>query len=228
MAMSRSRYILTLILIHTIIILGILVYVIASGADYHKILLIDDGYYKSAGEIVRGESLSTWFGLGWPLMLTVVYLFPVSLHPFLRLLISLLFTYGTIVLVFKIFKHYFTDKEIFLGGLFFVANPLYVHWMFKSRIEAPLILLLGLIIFCSQLYLLESKIRYPLLASLFLAISVFTKPVFMLISLFVAVISYIILSMIRSSPTIPDQNVGRSPVKTTVLFGMRHFLGDTL
>ena len=49
MAMSRSRYILTLILIHTIIILGILVYIIASGADYHEILLVDDGYYKSAG-----------------------------------------------------------------------------------------------------------------------------------------------------------------------------------
>ena len=194
MLTTKKKYLLTLILIFTLINLGLLATVVILGMDYRELLLMDDGYYEMAGNIVKGKFQSDFYGFGYPLILTVLYLFPKFLHPFLRLFISMLFTLGTILFVFKIFENYFEIKEIFWGCVAFIVNPLYVHWMFKSRVDAPLVLLLGLIIFCSQRYFSQKKIQYIVSASFFLAISVFTKPVFMLLPFFVVFLSLFLKS----------------------------------
>ena len=191
---TRNKYIAILISAHVLIMLALLVIVILLGVDFHKLLLRDDGYYDTAGLLVKGQPPNSLYGLGYPCLLTVLYLFPVFMHPFLRLLISVLFTCGAIVIVFKIFEKYFTHKEIFWGGLVLVLNPLYLHWMFRSRVEAPLVLLLGLIIFYSQRYLHERRFFDLLFALAFMAISIFTKPVFMLIPFFLACLSLILRS----------------------------------
>lgn len=185
----RKKYIIILIFVHIFVMLGLLITVILSGRDYDTLLLMDDGYYEMAENIVKGELKSNFYGFGYSFILTVLNIFPKFFHPFVRLFISIMFTSGTILLIFRIFRDYFTDKEIFIGGLFFVINPLYVHWMFKSRVETPLVLLLGLIILYAQYFLIRKKYRYLLITSLFLAISVFTKPVFMLLPFFVVFLS---------------------------------------
>jgi|GEM_PF-5975329 len=180
----RRRMIVGLIVIHTVVILGLLCIVISVGKCYEKILLTDDGYYKAAGYIVNGINPNTMYGLGYPMILTILHIFPEGWQPFIRVLISLIFTSITVVLLFRIFGNYFTDKEIFLGGLVFVLNPLYVHWMFKSRVEAPLVLLLGIIIMSYQGYLRENKPKYIVYLCIAMAYSIFTKPVFMLVPFF--------------------------------------------
>lgn len=190
----RKKYILILIFVHIFVMLGLLITVILSGKDYDTLLLMDDGYYEMAGNITKGKLDSNFYGFGYPFVLTILYLFPRFLHPFVRLLISMTLTSGTILLLFKIFSNYFTDREIFVGALFFVVNPLYVHWMFKSRVEAPLVLLLGLIILYSQYFLSKEKYRHLLIAAVFSAISVFTKPVFMLQPFIVGFLSLILRS----------------------------------
>jgi len=191
---TKNKYLVILISMHLLIMLTLLAIIISLGVDYHKLLLMDDGYYDTAGLLVKGEGPNSLYGLGYPTLLTALYLFPVFVHPFLRLLISVLFTCGTIAIVFKIFENYLTPKEIFWGGIFLVLNPLYIHWMFRSRPEAPLVLLLGLIIFYSQRFLQDKRFFNLLLASVFLAIGIFTKPVFMLAPFFLVCLSLILKS----------------------------------
>ena len=191
---SRTRYIIALILIHTLVMLGILTVVIILGVDYHELLLLDDGYYAMAGDIVKGKLNSDFYGFGYSCVLTWLFMFPQPFHPFLRLLTSILFTCGTILLVYRIFSNYFKNNEIFWGVLISISNPLYVHWMFKSRVEAPLVFLLGLVILFSQNYLRERKYHHLLFASLFLAISVATKPVLMLIPYSLLIVSLLLKS----------------------------------
>lgn len=181
---TKNKYIVILISVHVLLIAALLIVVVSLGVDYDTLLLMDDGYYDSAGLLVQGKAPNSLYGLGYPCLLTVLYLFPRFLHPFLRLFMSILLTFGSIVVIFKIFRNYFTHKEIFWGGIVLIANPLYVHWMFRSRPEAPLVLLLGLVILYSQRYLQDKRVLNLLLASVFLALSIFTKPTFVLIPFF--------------------------------------------
>jgi hypothetical protein len=66
--------------------------------------------------------------------------------------------------------------------------------MFKSRVEAPLVLLLGVLILASQRFVLLRKIRYLVVSALFMAFCVFTKPVVMLIPGFVSLAAPIMKS----------------------------------
>lgn len=167
--------------IHITVMIALLIGVVLSGMDYNNLLLIDDGYYDIAGRIVDGRWEENWVGLGYPLILTILYILPVFLHPFIRLGISILITIFTLKVLFKITDLYnFSIKEKFWGGLIFILNPLYLHWMFKSRVEAPLVLFLGLFILYSLLYYRSLEIKHLLLAMLFMVLGIFTKPIFML------------------------------------------------
>ena len=182
---SRREYFTTLILMHFLVIMTMLLVVIMSGADYRELLLVDDGYYNIAEGFVRGETLLHKFrGPVIPLIYSILFVFPTSAHPFVRLLISLIFSVGTMTVLFEIVKRYLSERAFFLGSAIFLLNPVYNHWVLKSSPEIYLAFFLGLFILNVVYYFETSKIRYLLYACLIFSISFFVKPVFLFIPIF--------------------------------------------
>ena len=89
---TKNKYIIIPILINILILLGLLAVVIISGADYHKILLMGDSYYDIAKDFFYGDTLLHKFrGPILPLIYSILFVFPQSIHPFVRLFISMIF-----------------------------------------------------------------------------------------------------------------------------------------
>jgi len=181
----RHKYIIMLILIHSLIILTMLVAAVRSGVDYRELLLVDDGYYDIAEDFIKGETLLHKFrGPVIPLIFSILFVFPKSAHPFIRLLISLIFSVGTIIVLFEIVRRYLSERAFFLGSTIFLLNPVYNHWVLKSSPEIYLAFFLGLFILNIVDYFETSKVRHLLYACLIFSISFFVKPVFLFIPIF--------------------------------------------
>lgn len=179
--------------IFTAAILALLLVSIVASEDYHSLLLVDDGYYKIAGGFMRGESLvDHYVGPGLPLIFTVIHLFPEYLHPFIRLFLSLSSSLLVILIVFKIAGKYLSGKQLFWGGLIFVLNPVFIHWVFKSSTEIFLALCLSLFVFLILKFDESRKAKYFLISLVPFVFSIFIKPVFLFIPLFLILAALII------------------------------------
>ena len=93
--------------------------------------------------------------------------FPESLHPFLRL-----------------FKNLLSKRQLLIGLLISVFNPVYLHFTIKSTPEVYLTFFIGLIIFFYMKYINDLKIRYLVYAIFFSCIAMLFKPVFFAIPVF--------------------------------------------
>jgi hypothetical protein len=192
---TKNKYIIIPILINILILLGLLAVVIISGADYHKILLMGDSYYDIAKDFFHGDTLLHKFrGPILPLIYSILLVFPQSIHPFVRLFISMIFSAGTIIILFNITKNYISEKEFLFGCLVFVFNPIYIHWMFRPFPEIYLAFFLGLFILNIVNYYRTDKISFLIYALIAFAISFFIKPVFLFIPILLLLSAVLIKS----------------------------------
>jgi hypothetical protein len=179
---TKYKYVIIPILINILIILGLLTVVIISGANYHEILLRGDNYYDIAKDFFHGGTLLHKFrGPVFPLIFSILFIFPQSVHPFMRLFISMIFSAGTIIILFNIAKNYISEKEFLFGSLIFIFNPIYIHWMFRPYPEIYLAFFLGLFILNIINYYRTNKISHLIYSLLAFFISFFIKPVFLFI-----------------------------------------------
>lgn len=191
----RNRYLTVLILIHILVVFGITMYVVMSRMDYHGVLLVGDNYYDIAKEFVRGDTLLHKFrGPVLPLLFSILFVFPESMHPFVRLLISVIFSVGTIILVFSIAREYMSEKACFLGSLIFILNPVYVHWTVRPYPEIFIAFFLAFFISNIINYFRTNKVSFLVHAILAFFVSFFIKPVFLFIPMSLLVAAIVIKS----------------------------------
>lgn len=193
--MTKNKTIFLLLVIHAIVILLILTGLILTGIDYKELILRDDGYYNIAKNFVHGDSslFHKFREPLLPLIFSILFIFPDSLHPFIRLLITLIFSLGVIIITYKITKDYLKIKQFFWGSLLFILNPVYIHWTFKSAPEIYLCFLLGLFIYNILRYIKTKKIGYILCALLSFFLSFFIKPVFLFIPILMFIFGLIFI-----------------------------------
>lgn len=191
----KNIRIISIILIHMLIILSILLYLVLSGKDYQYLLLIDDGYYDLGKAFTNGEQISNRFlGPVLPLIYSVLFIFPYSLHPFLRLMISFIFSIGVIIILYQISKKYISEKQFFWGSLLFILNPIYNHWIVKSVPEIFLAFFLGVFIFTFVNYYITKQIKFIIIALFIFSMSVYLKPSFLVIPFVLIIISLFLKS----------------------------------
>lgn len=191
----NNKYVIIPILIHIVIILGLFVVIAISGGNYRDMLLVDDGYYNIARNFVHGDTLLHKFrGPVQPFVISILFIFPESLHPFVRLLVSLFISVGVIVTVYYITRNYISKKQFLIGSLVFLLNPVYIHWTFRGAPELLLALFLGLFILCIINLFRTNKSIYLFFSALILFASFFVKPVFLFIPFFLILASLIMKS----------------------------------
>lgn len=184
--LTRNRIFWIVSILHIITILSLLLITILGKGDYNYILLEDDGYYDIAKGILQGRSpINNDVGLGLPLIYTIIHLFPTYLHPFIQLLLSIIASLGVIAISLKIAGKYLSKTESLIGALIFIFNPVYFHWTFKNRPEIYLALLFGIFIYCLIEYSKSKRIKWLIYAFIAFAISIFIKPTFLFIPLFI-------------------------------------------
>jgi hypothetical protein len=180
---KEKKFLFIIISLHVfIIILGLLSIIILSGKDYNNILLMDDGYYYFANRFITGGSLfHNPIGPGLPLIYSAIFAFPRFLHPFIRLLISLSFSIGTLIILWHITKDYISGTQFFWGSLLVIFNPIYNHWILKSSPEIDLAFFLGLLILLLLKYYKTGAVKYFIYSIFVFFLSIFLKPIFLLI-----------------------------------------------
>lgn len=181
--MTKNKTIFLLISIHTFVMVLILAGLIFIDKDYNELLLRDDGYYDIAKNFVHndGSLFHKFRGPLLPFIFSVIFIFPENIHSFIRLIVTLLFSLGIIIITFKITKNYLTIKQFFWGSLIFLLNPVYIHWTFKSAPEIYICFLLGLFIYNVLKYYHTQKIKYLVFSFIFFFLGFFIKPVFLFI-----------------------------------------------
>ena len=96
-----------LLAIHYLVIGGVVLAAYLYNYNMKSLLLLDDGYYNLAGKLFYGDSiLHSRLSFGMPVLFSSLYFFPETLQPFIRLIITLLFSTGIIVLTYKIAENY--------------------------------------------------------------------------------------------------------------------------
>jgi hypothetical protein len=176
----KLRY---LIIINFILITSIVIAAKIFGYDLTKLLLVsDDGYFKLSKSLFEGESIMpNILGPGIPIIYYVIHFFPDTFHPFIRLFISFLFSTGIIIIVHYSLIEYLNKKEIFLGSLLFIFNPVYVQWTIKSCPEIFIGFFLALFIFFLLKTLKTNNLVYFVILCLIFFLSFFIKPVLLLV-----------------------------------------------
>jgi hypothetical protein len=148
--------------------------------------LRDDGYYTLGKYFYEGR-ISLLYQLRSPgilLFFSFFNFFPEPFHPFLRLFITFILSYSSLLLSSKIFENMLSKKQMLIGFSVSVFNPVFIHFTIKSTPEIYLLFFLGLIIFFYRKYLKEYKIKYLLLVIMIIFLAMSFKPVFFLISFF--------------------------------------------
>jgi len=146
-------------------------------------LLEDDGYYRISEEFVGGGSLFyRGRGFGLALIYSAIHFFPNSLHPYVRLILSLTFNIFTLVILRLIASRYITDREFFLGGVLLIFNPAFVHFTIKSVPDNYLAFFVTCFAyFFLKSYYSDSVVLCFVIASLVLVFSIFIRPSVLLI-----------------------------------------------
>ena len=200
---KTKKHIILLIVIHVIIILSLLLISTKYGTsvksvnkDAKTLLLKDDGYYRIAGEFAKGGSLlHNRIGPGMPLIYSPIYLFPESFHPYVRLCLAILFNIGTIILLWFISKNFLSIKEYFVGSLFLLLNPIFIHWTFKSAPDIYMAFFVALFVyFLLKSYDNKKDYKNFPFASIILIFSIFIRPSVLLIPPILIIIGLFIRS----------------------------------
>jgi hypothetical protein len=163
-----------------IIIICILVFLIHKPMDF---FLKDDGYYTLGKLFFDGKiSLAHQYrGPGFLLLFASFNYFPEYMHPYLRLIVTFAFIYANLLIASNLFDNILTRKQIFIGLLISVFNPVFIHFTIKSTPEIYLILFLGLIILFYKKFVNELKIKNFVVVLFVVVIATFFKPVFFII-----------------------------------------------
>jgi 4-amino-4-deoxy-L-arabinose transferase-like glycosyltransferase len=185
---TRNRTVLSIFLLHTLIMLTILIALIITGKDYADFLLRDDGYYDLAANFLKGDFFSTSpIGPGLPAIFMPIHLFPVSWHPFIRLIISQSAVFLILLVVSKLTKKYLSNKQYLFGGILIVLNPTFLHWTFRVSVDLYLALFLGCFILFFVRYFRKKRKVDLFLSFLFFAYGVLIRPSFILIPVFLLI-----------------------------------------
>lgn len=167
------------------LILFVLTYILILKKDA-VFFLNDDGYFSIGVSYFENKIslLHQYRSPGLILLYSFFNYLPSFFHPFLRLFLTLLFTYGNIYLVSRIFENLLNKKQMLIGLLCSVFNPVYIHFTIKNTPEIYLAFSVGLIIFFYKKYLKDFKIRYLIIIISVTCLSMAIKPVFFLIPAF--------------------------------------------
>ena len=158
-----------------------------------QLFLIDDGYYQIGKNFFEGKQ-SLFHSFRWPglpLLFTTLNFFPDFLHPYLRLLLALVFMYGNIWVAKKIFQQYFSNKQFFWGGLISLCNPLILHWTLKSTPEIYLTFFIGIVYLIIRRLFKEYSHKLLAILIFIIIIGMAVKPVFFIIPFLIFI--YVIL-----------------------------------
>lgn len=172
----------------------------------NDLFIQDDGYSYIAQKFFNGNVSLAGNVLGpvLPLIFSVIYFFPDFLVPVARLIITQLFTLGNLFFAFLIFSKLFAkygsniNKYLFYGLLLFVANPMYLYFTLKSTPEIYIIFFLLGTIYYTYLLIENNKLQYLFLCIFLYGISIFLKPVLILIPL-ILLIFYLFKKRIKVS-----------------------------
>jgi len=157
-------------------------------------LLSSDGYYATSKKVFEGEGSLTqaYRQPGLSILFLVMHFFPSSLHPYLRLALTLAFSFGNIYIAYLIFNQVMGSRAVFYGLLLSLFSPTYIHWTLKSSPETYITFFLGIIVLAYLKFWRTHKKKYIFLLILTLVTSVFIKPVLLFVPLFVALCGFII------------------------------------
>ncbi len=191
MILSKNNGVVFVFLIHSVIIVALLLFFMITGRDYADYLLRDDGYYRVAGDFLKGQ-LCAPFGPGLPLIFTPIHMFPAFLHPVIRIIISQAAVLLIILFLRGITRDILSGRQFFFGSLMVVLHPAFLHWSFRTSIDLYLtMMLLGFVFFLVK-YLQTNQIRNLIFLMLFYGFGIFTRPSFILIP-FVILIAVLII-----------------------------------
>jgi peptidoglycan/xylan/chitin deacetylase (PgdA/CDA1 family) len=185
---SKDPVIIVLFLYTILISLFVLGYTLILHNDI-KFFLNDDGYYVMGRYVYEGRItlMHQYRSPGILFFFSLYHYLPEIIHPYLRLLITVLLTYGNLYLASRIFENILTKRQMLIGLFLSVFNPVYLHFSFKSTPEIYLVFFTGLIIFYYRKYLIEYSKKYLFYTILVVIAGMSFKPVFFLISFFLIV-----------------------------------------
>jgi len=171
-----------LLAIHYLVIGGVVLAAYLYNYNMKSLLLLDDGYYNLAGKLFYGDSiLHNRLSIGMPVLFSSLYFFPETLQPFIRLIITLLFSTGIIVLTYKIAENYLSGESLFAGSLIFILNPVFVHWTVRSFPDIYIAFFLTLFTFAILKLPEGFSSKYFLIAVISFVTGVFFKPSMLII-----------------------------------------------
>lgn len=162
------------------IILFLLARVVDRRLDLPTLLLMDDDYYGIAGKVVMegGRLDGHSVGPGVPLLYSIIYFFPNSMHHMIRYYLAVACNSLTLLLLFLIVKKLGKDSRIyFLASLIFCLHPIALHWTIKSMPEPVITLLFMLFIYL----VVQNKLKYWGIAALVFFASIFFRPTVLLV-----------------------------------------------
>lgn len=191
---SGRRAVFILFSLHAIFIIAC-VLVLQLVFDFNpKIFLVDDGYYQTSKLIVEGEAsfAHTYRAPGLPFLFLVLHFFPPLLHPYLRLVLTLGFSFGSIYVAYAIFRQVMGERAVFYGLLLSLFNPMYIHWTLKSSPESYTTFFLGIVMFAYLKFWNTAEKKYVFLLVSILVASILVKPVLLFVPLLVALYGFII------------------------------------
>ena len=171
-----------LLAIHYLIITGVIAAAYLYHYNFKTLLLLDDGYFDLAGKFFNGDSiLHNGLSPGMPLLFYPLYFFPEALQPFIRLLITLVFSTGIIVLTYKIAEKYLSGASLFAGSLIYIFNPVFVHWTVRSFPDIYIAFFLTVFTFAVLKLVGGFSSKYFLIAVISFMTGIFFKPSMLLI-----------------------------------------------
>jgi len=144
-----------------------------------EFFLTDDGYYTYSKLFMSGNFslLYAGRGPGIPLLFSWFHIFPEYLHAYLRLGVTMSFVFLNIYLAKKIFDNYFTEREVFIGLIVSVFNPIHIHFTVKSTPEVYILSFFLLLILLYGKLAENNSLLIVLYLFLTAGISLFFKPV---------------------------------------------------
>ncbi|MBI5403542.1 MAG: glycosyltransferase family 39 protein [Ignavibacteriae bacterium] len=158
--------------------------------------LTDDGYYVYAKLFWKGDFslLHAGRGPGIPLLFSGFSFFPESCHAYFRLTVTISFVLFNIYLTKEIFRKYLNGRELFIGLLISVFNPLHIHFTIKSTPEVYILTFLLLIILFYRKLSENPKWVLVLFLILITSVSFFFKPVLFFVPFMLLIHSFIFKS----------------------------------
>lgn len=177
------------------------VYLLKRNPDF---FLTDDGYYACGKAFYEGRIgfLNQSRGPALYLIFSAINFFPDSLHPLLRVLLTIAVMTGNIFIASKIFSKMLDKKQLFWGLMISVFNPLTIHFTIKNTPEVYLVLIMGLIILFYRKFNETVRYKYLFYSALSILAGMVFKPVFFLIPFFMLMHNIFIIKRRKSYPAI--------------------------